>query len=54
VVERLKIDLPRPRAIELMSASRFGEYTLQIRSLLASAGKDEVPGSSQDQRSAHR
>jgi len=54
VVERLKIDLPRPRAIELMSASRFGEHTLQIRNLLASAGKDEVPGSSQDQRSAHR
>ena len=40
VVEQLKINLLRPRAIELMSTSLFGEYTLQIRNLLASAGKD--------------
>ena len=40
VVERLKINLIRPRAIELMSTSLFGEYTLQIRNLLASAGKE--------------
>ena len=40
VVEQLKINLMRPRAIELTSTSLFGEYTLQIRNLLASAGKD--------------
>lgn len=37
VIERLGIDLTRPRTIEMMSTGRFGEYTLQIRALLAAA-----------------
>lgn len=37
VIEKLGIDLARPRTIEMMSASRFGEYTLRIRALLAAA-----------------
>jgi NitT/TauT family transport system ATP-binding protein len=38
LIEKIAIDLPRPRTMEMMSAPRFGEYTLKIRSLLASAG----------------
>ena len=37
LLEVLLIDLPRPRTLEMMSSVRFGEYTLRIRSLLASA-----------------
>jgi NitT/TauT family transport system ATP-binding protein len=37
LLEMLSIDLPRPRTLEMMSSLRFGEYTLRIRSLLASA-----------------
>ncbi len=37
VLQKLKIDLTRPRSIEIMSSGRFGEYTLQIRAMLASA-----------------
>ncbi len=42
VLEKVRIDLERPRAMEMMSRSRFGEYTLQIRAMLASASG--VPG----------
>ena len=38
LLEMLSINLPRPRTIEMMSSSKFGEYTLKIRALLASAG----------------
>jgi NitT/TauT family transport system ATP-binding protein len=44
VLEQIAIDLPRPRTMELMSAVRVGEYTLQIRALLASAGGAAGPG----------
>jgi NitT/TauT family transport system ATP-binding protein len=37
LLERLTIDLARPRTLEMMSSLAFGEYTLRIRSLLASA-----------------
>jgi NitT/TauT family transport system ATP-binding protein len=37
LLEVLSIDLPRPRTLEMMSSPSFGEYTLRIRSLLASA-----------------
>ncbi|HBA40118.1 MAG TPA: ABC transporter ATP-binding protein [Deltaproteobacteria bacterium] len=37
VIRKLGIDLPRPRAMEMMSAGKFGEYTLQIRAMLASS-----------------
>ena len=37
VVQRLKIGLGRPRAIEIMSSARFGEYALEIRNSLAAA-----------------
>ena len=35
LLETIPIDLPRPRTMEMMSAQKFGEYTLKIRSLLA-------------------
>jgi NitT/TauT family transport system ATP-binding protein len=38
LLEQIAIDLPRPRAMEVMSAAEFGEYTLKIRALLAGAG----------------
>jgi NitT/TauT family transport system ATP-binding protein len=38
LLECLAIDLARPRTMEMMSATRFGEYTLKIRSLLTGAG----------------
>jgi NitT/TauT family transport system ATP-binding protein len=38
LLETIAIDLPRPRTMEMMSAVKFGEYTLKIRALLASAG----------------
>ncbi|HEX9453587.1 MAG TPA: ABC transporter ATP-binding protein [Candidatus Binatia bacterium] len=38
LLEIIAIDLPRPRTMEMMSTAKFGEYTLKIRSLLASAG----------------
>ncbi|MBI2359182.1 MAG: ABC transporter ATP-binding protein [Deltaproteobacteria bacterium] len=37
VIEKLGIDLKRPRTIEMMSSGKFGEHTLQIRALLAAA-----------------
>lgn len=38
VVQQLRIDLQRPRTVEMMSSGRFGEYTLRIRSMLTSGG----------------
>ena len=38
LLERISIDLPRPRTLEMMSTVKFGEYTLRIRALLAAAG----------------
>ncbi len=40
VVQQLAIDLPRPRTMEMMSSITFGEYTLQIRGLLASGSSN--------------
>ncbi len=37
LLEELAIELPRPRTMEMMSTPKFGEYTLRIRGLLASA-----------------
>jgi NitT/TauT family transport system ATP-binding protein len=36
LLEVLSIDLARPRTLEMMSSVHFGEYTLRIRTLLAS------------------
>ena len=38
LLEKIAIDLPRPRTLEMMSTARFGEYTLRIRALLSGAG----------------
>jgi ABC-type nitrate/sulfonate/bicarbonate transport system ATPase subunit len=38
VLEKIRIELERPRKMELMSSAPFGAYTLRIRALLASAG----------------
>jgi NitT/TauT family transport system ATP-binding protein len=38
LLETIVIELPRPRTVEMMSASKFGEYTLKIRGLLSTAG----------------
>jgi NitT/TauT family transport system ATP-binding protein len=38
LLEKISIDLPRPRTLEMMSTVKFGEYTLRIRALLAAAG----------------
>jgi len=37
VIQKLGIDLARPRTVEMMSSSRFGAYTLEIRAMLAAA-----------------
>jgi len=37
VLERLKIELQRPRTMEMMGSRQFGEYAVQIRSMLASS-----------------
>jgi NitT/TauT family transport system ATP-binding protein len=47
LLEQIAIQLPRPRTMEMMSAAKFGAYTLRIRSLLGSAngGSSAVLGS---------
>ena len=47
LLERITIELERPRKMELMSSAPFGAYTLRIRALLASAGglSDSTAGS---------
>jgi NitT/TauT family transport system ATP-binding protein len=37
LLEKITVDLPRPRTLEMMSALKFGEYTLRIRALLTAA-----------------
>ena len=37
VIEKLPVELRRPRTLELMSFPQFGRYTLEIRGMLASA-----------------
>ena len=37
LLETIVIELPRPRTVEMMSATKFGEYTLKIRGLLSTA-----------------
>jgi NitT/TauT family transport system ATP-binding protein len=37
LLEKIAIDLPRPRTMEMMSDIRMGNYTLRIRALLAPA-----------------
>ena len=37
LIEILTIDRPRPRTMEMMSSPQFGEYTLKIRGMFASA-----------------
>ncbi|HUF42686.1 MAG TPA: ABC transporter ATP-binding protein [Verrucomicrobiae bacterium] len=37
LLEKIEIELPRPRTMEMMSDARFGNYTLKIRALLAAA-----------------
>jgi NitT/TauT family transport system ATP-binding protein len=36
VIQKLGIELPRPRSMEMMSFPQFGDYTLRIRGMLAS------------------
>ena len=38
LIEKIAVDLPRPRTMEMMSAAGFGAYTLKIRAALAAAG----------------
>jgi NitT/TauT family transport system ATP-binding protein len=38
VIEKVSVELPRPRTLEMMSGAEFGRYTLRIRGMLASAG----------------
>jgi NitT/TauT family transport system ATP-binding protein len=46
LLEKLRVALPRPRSMEMMSSAEFGAYTLRIRSLLASAaGSHAAAGS---------
>jgi NitT/TauT family transport system ATP-binding protein len=42
LLEKIKIDLPRPRTMEMMSDVKLGDYTLKIRALLAAASS--APG----------
>jgi NitT/TauT family transport system ATP-binding protein len=37
LLEKITIDLPRPRTMEMMSSAAYGAYTLRIRFLLAAA-----------------
>jgi NitT/TauT family transport system ATP-binding protein len=38
LIEKMRIDLQRPRTLDIMSSALFGDYTLKIRAMLASAG----------------
>jgi NitT/TauT family transport system ATP-binding protein len=44
LLERIHIELPRPRTMEMMSTVKFGEHTLKIRALFAAAGGAAGPG----------
>ncbi len=43
LLEKIRIGLSRPRTLEVMSSGPFGEYTLRIRGMLASAGGKSSP-----------
>jgi NitT/TauT family transport system ATP-binding protein len=45
VIQKIAVELPRPRTIEMMSGADFGRTTLEIRGRLASAGGSTAPGS---------
>jgi NitT/TauT family transport system ATP-binding protein len=38
LLEKIRIELPRPRTMEMMSDVKLGDYTLKIRAMLAAAG----------------
>ena len=38
LLEKIAVDLPRPRSMEMMSSAKFGEHTLRIRALLSASG----------------
>ena len=42
LLEKIAIDLPRPRTMEMMTYPKFGEYSLGIRALLAAASASKV------------
>jgi NitT/TauT family transport system ATP-binding protein len=42
LLEKIAVDLPRPRTLEMMSAADFGDYTLRIRALLADSSGSSV------------
>ena len=44
VIEKITIDLPRPRTIEAMSSEKFGAYTLKVRGMLAFAAAGSRDG----------
>ncbi len=44
VIEKLSVELPRPRTLEMMSSPEFGRYTLKIRGMLAAAGGKKADG----------
>jgi NitT/TauT family transport system ATP-binding protein len=43
LLEKIPIDLPRPRTLEMMSSAKSGAYTLKIRSLLGSCSQVSGP-----------
>jgi NitT/TauT family transport system ATP-binding protein len=46
LLEKIAIDLARPRTLEMMSTVRFGEYTLRIRALLSGTAGSAVSAGS--------
>ncbi|HWO40170.1 MAG TPA: ABC transporter ATP-binding protein [Candidatus Eisenbacteria bacterium] len=44
LLEKLRIAMPRPRSLAMMSSAEFGAYTLRIRSLLASSAGEQQTG----------
>jgi NitT/TauT family transport system ATP-binding protein len=42
LLEKIPIDLPRPRTMEMMTYPKFGGYSLQIRALLAGVTASKV------------
>jgi NitT/TauT family transport system ATP-binding protein len=44
-LQKLAIDLPRPRTMEMMATAKFGDYTLNIRALLTGSGAAPAFGS---------
>ncbi len=42
LLDRIAIELPRPRTMEMMSQVKFGDYTLKIRALLAASASAQA------------